>query len=186
MEALVIITKIDLANVTTNVVGDLAIVRGKMAPRSRAPMDARFRKAGPGDAALLAPLNAHLIRDEGHRNTMSVPQLAERMAKWLRGEYRAVVFESAGAVVGYALYREEPDHVYLRQFFVAPGQRRRGIGRGALDWMWAHAWRGERRLRIDVLAGNANGIAFWRGVGLKDYCITMEMERPSTTAVKAR
>jgi len=28
-----------------------------------------------------------LIRDEGHRNAMTVAQLQERMANWLKGEY---------------------------------------------------------------------------------------------------
>jgi GNAT superfamily N-acetyltransferase len=137
-----------------------------------------FRNAGAEDAGTLAPLNAHLIRDEGHRNPMSVPQLAERMAIWLRGDYRAVIFESSEAVVGYALYRPESDHVYLRQFFVVPEYRRRGVGRQALQWLWRNSWAEAPRLRIDVLVGNTVGAAFWRGVGFKDYCITMEMEPP--------
>jgi hypothetical protein len=43
----------------------------------------RYRFVSPGDAALLAPLNAQLIRDEGHKNPMSVSQLADRMALWM-------------------------------------------------------------------------------------------------------
>lgn len=44
-----------------------------------------FRFAKPEDAELLAPLNAQLIRDEGHNNPMTVVQLVERMSGWLRG-----------------------------------------------------------------------------------------------------
>ena len=138
----------------------------------------RFRRASAEDADILAPLNAQLIRDEGHRNSMTLPQLAERMAGWLRGEYRAVLFEDAGAVVGYALYRPQADHVYLRQLFVRPESRRRGIGREALAWLWQNEWAGVPRLRIDVLVGNTVGIRFWRAVGFNDYCITMETEPP--------
>jgi GNAT superfamily N-acetyltransferase len=138
----------------------------------------RFRSASAEDAEILAPLNAELIRDEGHRNSMSTPQLAERMADWLRGEYRAVIFENSESVVGYALYRRNPEHVYLRQIFVKSEYRRRGIARSALNWLWRNSWSGVPRLRIDVLVGNTVGAAFWRSVGFSDYCITVEMERP--------
>ena len=39
-----------------------------------------FRQATAADVSALAPLNAQLIREEGHRNSMSVAELAERMA----------------------------------------------------------------------------------------------------------
>ena len=137
-----------------------------------------FRNASAEDAKILAPLNAQLIRDEGHRNSMSEPQLAERMAGWLRHEYRAVIFELAESSVGYALFRVEPEHVYLRQLFVRAEYRRRGIARQAIDWLWRNSWRGASRLRIDVLVGNTVGAEFWRAIGFAPYCITMEMERP--------
>lgn len=137
-----------------------------------------IRFACPEDAELLAPLNAQLIRDEGHRNAMTVPQLAERMANWLRNEYEAVVFEDAGQVVGYALYRHDADYVYLRQLFVRLESRRQGIGRQAIAWLWQNAWAEVPRLRIDVLVGNTGAQAFWRSVGFRDYCLTMEMEAP--------
>jgi ribosomal protein S18 acetylase RimI-like enzyme len=121
-------------------------------------------------------LNAQLIRDEGHRNAMSVGQLAERMTAWLHGEYEAVVFEDRGVVVGYVLFRREPEFVYLRQIFVSPEFRRQGVGRQAIAWLWLNAWRGVSRVRIDVLVGNVPGQAFWRSVGFRDYCLTMEME----------
>ncbi|OBR46978.1 GNAT family N-acetyltransferase [Paraburkholderia tropica] len=140
-----------------------------------------FRFAVAQDARLLAPLNAQLIRDEGHRNSMTVDQLEQRMASWLaRGEYEAVIFGQAGATTGYALFCRKDGHVYLRQFVVAPDFRRRGVGRCALNWLWTNAWKDVDRLRIDVLAGNREGQAFWRSVGFQPYCLTMEMGAPQT------
>jgi predicted acetyltransferase len=135
-----------------------------------------YRFATVDDAGLLAELNHALIRDEGHRNRMSVAQLTTRMAEWLIREYRAVLFEEEGRPVGYALFRHDPEHVYLRQFFVASEWRRRGVGRVAIEWLRRHAWGEDQRVRVDVLVGNSAATAFWRAVGFEDYCLTLEME----------
>lgn len=133
-----------------------------------------FRTATKSDAGTLARMNWQLIKDERHRNAMSLPELETRMADWLAGEYSAVLFMEAGKPIGYALFRREPEYVYLRQFFVQSEHRRRGFGRAAIEWLHKHVW-AERRVRIDVLIGNATGIAFWRAVGFRDYCLTMEL-----------
>jgi GNAT superfamily N-acetyltransferase len=134
-----------------------------------------YRRATAADAPALAALNAQLIRDEGHRNRMTAAELGARMAGWLAGEYEAVLFEEAGGVAGYALFRRDPEFVYLRQFFVRPEARRRGVGRAALAWLREHAWAGAR-VRIEVLVGNAAGVAFWRATGFRDYALTLEAE----------
>lgn len=139
----------------------------------------QFRFATVADAAQLAPLNAQLIRDEGHRNPMTEAQLAQRMTEWLAGEYRAVIFEIEGSMIGYALYRPEPDHIYLRQLFVCADHRHQGVGTQAMAWLWQHAWAGTPRVRIDVLIHNATALHFWHAVGFRDYCITMEMDPPA-------
>jgi GNAT superfamily N-acetyltransferase len=139
----------------------------------------QYRFATPDDAALLAPLNQQLIRDEGHRNAMSLAQLAERMRGWLRGEYQAVLFEEGASPIGYALFRRESEYVYLRQLFVLPERRRQGVGRDALRWLWRNAWSGAPRLRIDVLVGNTSGREFWLHAGFREYCVTMEAQPPN-------
>lgn len=139
----------------------------------------QYRSATPEDAALLAPLNQQLIRDEGHRNPMNLAQLTERMAGWLRSDYQAVLFEEGTSPIGYALFRREPEYVYLRQLFVLPERRRQGVARAALRWLWHHAWSGAPRLRIEVLVENAAGREFWHTVGFREYCVTMEAQPPN-------
>lgn len=143
-----------------------------MQTRSRQIM---VRKAELPDCNLLARLNYRLIRDEGHRNPMTVSELERRMHDWLTSDYEAAIFEDANAVVAYALYRERSDEIYLRQLFVINECRREGIGRRAMEILRSQVWPPGRRLTVDVLVQNVGAVAFWRAVGYKDYCLTLEI-----------
>jgi len=134
-----------------------------------------FRQATLNDCPLLAELNHQLIRDEGHRNRMTVPELEQRMKGWLASEYAAVLFEDGKEVVAYALYREQADEIYLRQLFVVRNRRRQGIGRRAFEILRSKIWPRNKRLTVDVLVQNTATIAFWRAVGYRDYCLTLEV-----------
>src|SRR2546427_3804418 len=114
----------------------------------------KFRLATLDDCGLLAELNHQLIKDEGHRNPMTVAQLEERMRSWLAGEYRAVIYEDGGAIVAYALFREQPEEIYLRQLFVVRGRRRQNIGRRAVEILRSEIWPKDKRLTVDVLLTN--------------------------------
>jgi len=134
-----------------------------------------FRPATLDDCALLAEMNHQLIRDEGHRNQMTVSELEQRLKNWLASEYAAVRFEADGEIVAYALYREQAAEIYLRQLFVARNRRRQGIGRAAVEILRAKIWPQHKRLTVDVLVKNPAAIAFWRSVGYLDYCLTLEI-----------
>jgi GNAT superfamily N-acetyltransferase len=135
----------------------------------------RFRPATEKDCPRLAGWNHQLIRDEGHRNRMSVAELEERMLGWLGSEYQAVIFEEDGDWVAYALFREESEEIYLRQFFVVPDRRGRGIGCRAVEILRSQVWPKGKRLTVEVLAANGRGAAFWRRAGYKDYSLKLEI-----------
>lgn len=144
----------------------------------RARVHLTWREASEPDIPLLAEWNHQLIRDEGHRNPMNAAQLAERMRGWLDGEYRAVLFSSerkTGGPVAYALYKQEPHLIYLRHFFVVRQRRRQGIGRAAVSILREQIWPRDVRLTVDVLCHNLGGVDFWRSVGYRDHCLTMEI-----------
>jgi len=134
-----------------------------------------FRHAGPNEYRLLAELNHQLIRDEGHRNSMTVVELEQRMQDWLSSEYEAVLFAVKGETVAYALYRDEPKEIYLRQFFVVRNHRRQGYGRAAFELLQKKLWHTNKRLTVAALVGNPAAIAFWRAMGYQDYSLTLEM-----------
>lgn len=61
----------------------------------------------------------------------------------------------------------------VRQFFVARGERRRGIGRQAFALLRRH-W-GAREVTLDVLLHNERAVAFWRSVGFFDYGLQLRL-----------
>jgi predicted acetyltransferase len=134
-----------------------------------------YRYACESDLDLLTEWNHQLIQDEGNWNTMTVPELRTRMRDWLAGEYQATLFELEGNAVAYALFRESPTEIYLRQFFVRRDRRRQGIGREAMRILRQQSWGRHKRLTVDVLTANLPAIAFWRSVGYKDYSVTLEI-----------
>jgi GNAT superfamily N-acetyltransferase len=129
------------------------------------------------DVPILARLNQQLIEDERHRNPMNLTELEIRMRSMLESDYRATLFEWESQVVAYGLWRDEPEWVYLRQFFVTRDFRRRGIGARAIRVLSDEVWPADKRIRVNVLIGNRPALEFWWAVGFVDYLITLEMER---------
>lgn len=140
----------------------------------RKDVELTWREALDSDLGLLADWNQQLIRDEGHRNRMTVAQLEERMRQWFKGEYRAILFSSDEPVC-YALFKPEAELIYLRQFFVRRDRRESGIGRAAFTILKEKIWPAGVRLTVEVLSDNPAGIAFWRSVGYRDHCLTLEI-----------
>lgn len=134
-------------------------------------MHCRF--ATGDDVPLLARMNRELVEDEGHAVVMSLDDFETRMRVWLGGEYSAVLFEEGGDVVGYALFKPVGSGIYLRQFFVARGSRRRGLGRAALRLLRETVWPEGATVTVDALARNERAIAFWRALGFSDYALTL-------------
>src|SRR5436190_4805970 len=121
-----------------------------------------FRRATLDDCAILAKLNHQLIQDEGHRNRMTDPELEQRMSGWISGEYRAVIYEDGGEVVAYALFREQPEEIYLRQLFVVRDRRSQGIGGRAFEILRSQVWPKTKRLTVEVLIANKRALSFWK------------------------
>ncbi|MGB0387846.1 MAG: GNAT family N-acetyltransferase [Ardenticatenaceae bacterium] len=72
----------------------------------------------------------------------------DRMRNWLENEYEAIIFEQDGVLVAYALYRHDPNSIYLRHFFVGRRHRREGIGRQAIQILLSQVWPPGRRVTL--------------------------------------
>ena len=137
--------------------------------------DLAFRWATLDDCDLLGAWNRELIDDELHDNPMNARELADRMRGWLANEYRAVMFEQRGAPVAYALYREIPEGIHLRQFFVVRTERRRGVGARALALLRLHVFPPDKRVLVEAMERNPGGLAFWRSMGFVDRYVGLEL-----------
>lgn len=136
----------------------------------------QYRSATVDDVPLLARLNRELIEDEGHRNSMTVPELEARMRGWLAGEYCAALFEHEGGVVAYALYRQQGAEIHVRHLYVVREARRRGVASAALRLLAREVWPHDARISLDVLVGNAGARGFYQALGFRPYALTLEID----------
>lgn len=142
-----------------------------------------LRPATLDDIDLLAEMNQQLIIDEGNSetmNTMTLPQLKERLQKWLSGKREGIIVERAGETIGYIIFwRREDEYfpyqhsIYIRQFFIQPSYRRRGIGKVAFDRIVSEHFPPDADITLDVLKSNSEARAFWSKLGFADYHTTM-------------
>jgi GNAT superfamily N-acetyltransferase len=156
-------------------------------PDSRSSADGlTFRVAAAADLPQLASWNRQLIEDEGHDNTMSLEELAVRMRNWLATEYQALIFEdpTAPAPVAYALLRDTPEWVHLRQFFVARDRRRRGIGARAVALLRDSVFPPDKPVIVEAMAWNQPALSFWRAMGFADRYVGLE-SRPAASVQRS-
>jgi GNAT superfamily N-acetyltransferase len=149
-------------------------VRKRNGHPKRNTMKIEFRRAINSDLQLLGEMNKRLIEDEKHSNPISISELVKRMGDFLGGQYTAYIINVDDVTAGYCLYRDDIDYIYIRQLFVERNYRRMGLGSSCIKWLRDSFWK-ERKIRIEVLCQNHDGISFWKKTGFVDYCITMEM-----------
>jgi GNAT superfamily N-acetyltransferase len=152
-------------------------------PDSRASADSlTFRVATAADLPQLASWNRQLIEDEGHDNKMRLDQLAVRMSNWLTTEYQALIFEdpAAPAPVAYALFRDTPEWIHLRQFFVARDRRRRGIGARAVALLRDLVFPPDKPVIVEAMVWNHPALSFWRAEGFADRYVGLESRPPAS------
>src|SRR5690606_13231461 len=119
-------------------------------------------------------MNQQLIIDEGSRNTMSLKELEQRIEQWLEDGREAVIVERLEDVIGYLLFFREIDErypyaetIYVRQFFIHPSYRRRGIGQLAFEQIVDGFFSKGIAITLDVLESNPEGKAFWQKMGFE-------------------
>ena len=139
-------------------------------------MTLTLRPAVAADAEAIGAMAAQLREDQGSEIQLPLRDLVGRAREQFAAGWEAVLFDVSGATVGYAFWENQPDGVFLHAFFTVRERRRTGLGRAAIEALWAGPWSG-RRVRLTVLMQNPRGQAFWRALGFSDHSIQMERRR---------
>lgn len=135
--------------------------------RPRRERESVLVRATSEDAERLAELNGVLLEEERYDRSFTVNELRDRMREFLDREsvYDAYFITDEGSVAGYALANREANPVYIRQFYIDPAFRRRGLGRQAVNELLELY--GTKVLDVEVMAWNALGMRFWEALGFK-------------------
>ena len=96
---------------------------------------------------------------------------------------RAGMTAVGSAPVAYALFRDTPEWIHLRQFFVARDRRRRGIGARAVALLRDLVFPPDKPVIVEAMAWNQPALLFWRAVGFADRYIGLE-SRPAAASVR--
>jgi ribosomal-protein-alanine N-acetyltransferase len=111
----------------------------------------KLRPATPGDAPLLAELEAAVLGADAWSESAVRPELAGDSA-----DRAAVVAEQEGRVVGYAVLVVTGESADVRRIAVAPAAQRAGVGTALLSALLAAAADlGCREVFLEVRADNA-------------------------------
>jgi GNAT superfamily N-acetyltransferase len=87
---------------------------------------------------------------------------------------------AGSASVAYALLRDTPEWVHLRQFFVSRDRRRRGIGARAVALLRDSVIPPDKPVIVEAMAWNHRALSFWRAVGFADRYVGLE-SRPAAS-----
>ena len=163
----------------------------------RPTREVSVRRARQEDVPRIAAWNAQLIQDEHNDTGPPAGEIEPRLRDWLAKDFVACVFEltaptlaapGGGAIrpsgppfgtdgpapFGYAIFRDLPECVHLRHFFVEAAYRRRGLGRRAFESM-RHMFPPGTRVLVEVLVANAAGAAFWKSVGFEPRYLGLQL-----------
>ncbi|MAS36895.1 MAG: hypothetical protein CL610_23025 [Anaerolineaceae bacterium] len=147
-------------------------------------MNILLRPATPDDYDLLATMNRELMMDEGSRDVMSVPDLAERMRRWLKQGWSALLVLMNKVVIGYILYQQRPDsthtdqlEVYVRHYFIRSVFRGKGLGAAAFERIQTEYVPAGATIVLDVLATNPGARRFWEKMGFQVQADNLRLEK---------
>ncbi|MDR1573338.1 MAG: GNAT family N-acetyltransferase [Clostridiales Family XIII bacterium] len=135
-------------------------------------MRVAIRFAGEEDAALVLRFIKELAEFEGMGEAVVATESDIRTSLFERRQAEALIGEQGGEPIAFALFYPVystflgGQNLFLEDLFVREAHRGKGVGRQMLQSIARiAAERGARRLDWYVLAGEASGARFYRGVG---------------------
>ena len=121
-----------------------------------------IRLAGPRDAATIALMSRDYVE-----SGLGWKYDSARVMRALRSrDTVSIVACEHDAVAGFAIMEFADEHAHLVLLAVRPSLRRRGVGRGLLEWLLESArTAGAASVHLELRAQNAAAQAFYRALG---------------------
>ncbi len=151
-----------------------------------------IRRARQGDADPIGVLWMRLLQDHAAMEPRfgiaddALERWKNDFSHWVYdAQYSIFVAEQEGRIIGFvtaSLWKPVPiyaqvEEVYLNELYVVEKERGQGLGRRLVEAVkaWAETL-GVARLRIGVMAANAEGRAFWERLEAQPFMQTLTME----------
>ncbi|TVQ54565.1 MAG: GNAT family N-acetyltransferase [Rhodobacteraceae bacterium] len=122
------------------------------------------------DAARLTPFVLQLW-SRGWPDTRGEADARDHVRTLLRAGHRAWLAQDGGETVGYAMVRDNGDHLCLRHFVIDAGRRRQGLGRRFAGLLAER--HGRPAMRLDVMMTDDRARAFWEALGFAPTATNM-------------
>ena len=124
-----------------------------------------MRLAVPDEADMIARMSRRFVETD-------LPQswTARRVANHIRSANSVVVTANNGDVIaGFAVMHFEDDSAHLNLLAVEPDYRRRGIGRGLVEWLEKSAkTAGVQFVSLEVRSSNHRALSFYSELGYRE------------------
>lgn len=135
-----------------------------------------FGPVGADALDALAPLYVQLNRAHPRPDVAEITaaRAARKLGLMLGAGHRACLFRHGGIVLGYTVWMEMGDHLFIRNFLIAEGYRGCGLGRSLFARLRAEVWGPDREIRLE--AAGAPALGFWQAMGLTSWSTGLRLD----------
>ncbi|MEM1385047.1 MAG: GNAT family N-acetyltransferase [Pseudomonadota bacterium] len=135
-----------------------------------------LREAGPIDDGRIVTLYREMAA--AHGDEMTEAETADKLRRMRRVPHRITLLCRDGETVGYAFWLDLGDHVFIRSFAIAEGERSAGLGRLFFERLVAEVFPDLGQIRLQAKGEGAK--RFWTAVGFQSSAEAMRIELPET------
>ncbi|MEO0819241.1 MAG: GNAT family N-acetyltransferase [Pseudomonadota bacterium] len=142
------------------------------------PRDVALLPAGREALPVLVELYNQMLA--AHGDSMAADAICEKLGKGLDAGQRATLFRHARRTVGFVVWADLGDHVFIRNFLIDEDLRRQGLGRTLFERFRTECLAPGTPLRLEASADHA--LRFWEAMGFAAWSTGMRLDPPQEPA----